>query len=316
MKRFAQKVKNDFLYGAVVCIVGVHRLLPRSVGVLFFELIAALIYCFPTRERTFTVRNLRMIFKDRWPEKKIRSTARGVYRELGKNAFDALFFARCDKKRLERYIVCDDLSEFRRAYCLGKGVMSITAHCGCFEMLLHYFAAQGFSSFAIGKKIYDERLDRLVTRLRSGPNITYLYRSENLRTMLTLLRQGKLMGALIDQDTNVDGVFAHFCGKTAYTPFAPIKIAMRYDIPVFVVTTVREKNMHRIFVSSRVVLQKTGDETRDLVQNVETVNALISRTILDYPAQWVWMHRRWMRRPEEEKFKHIPNIETYEAVAQ
>jgi KDO2-lipid IV(A) lauroyltransferase len=123
------------------------------------------------------------------------------------------------------------------------------------------------------------------------------------------------MGALIDQDTKVDGVFAHFLGKLAYTPSAPVKLAMRYDIPVFVVTTARQENgIHRIFVSERITLRKSGDETRDLAKNVELVNGKISATILKYPAQWVWMHRRWRRQPEDEGYEDVPNIEKYEEI--
>jgi KDO2-lipid IV(A) lauroyltransferase len=309
---FIKRRKNDLIFAAVQCVLFVHRLLPRRLGLVVFEILGAVAYCFPNRERTRTVEHLRTIYSGQWPEKRVLSSARRVYRELGKNAFDAIYFARCNKKQLEKNVLCDDLDGFRQAYDRGKGVVAITAHCGCFEMLLHYFAAQGFRSFAIGKEVYDRRLDRLVTKMRSGPNIAYLYRSENPRAIIRLLKEGRLMGALIDQDTKVDGVFAHFLGRLAYTPSAPVKLAMRYDIPVFVVTTARRENgMHRIFVSERIVLQKSGDETRDLVKNVEVVNGLISGTIYKYPTQWVWMHRRWKRQPEDEGYEDVPNIEKY-----
>jgi len=309
---FIKRGKNDLIFAAVQCVLFVHRLLPRRLGLVVFEILGAVAYCFPNRERTRTLEHLRFIFSGQWPERKILSSARRVYRELGKNAFDAVYFARCDKKRMQKNVLCDDLGEFRRAYDLGKGVVAITAHCGCFEMLLHYFAAQGFSSFAIGKEVYDRRLDRLVTKMRSGPNITYIYSSENPRAIIRLLKEGKLMGALIDQDTKVDGVFAHFLGRLAYTPSAPVKLAMRYDIPVFVVTTARQENgMHHIFVSERIVLRKSEDETHDLVKNVEAVNNQITATIYKYPAQWVWMHRRRKRQPEDEGYEGVPNIEKY-----
>ncbi len=316
VRGFIKRGKNDLIFAAVRFVLFVHGVLPRKLGLAVFEILGDIAYCFPNRERTRTVEHLRSIFSAQWPEKKVLSLARRVYRELGKNAFDAIYFARCNKKQMEKNVLCDDLSEFRRAYDRGKGMVAITAHCGCFEMLLHYFAAQGFRSFAIGKEVYDRRLDRLVTKMRSGPNITYVYSSENPRAIIRLLKEGRLMGALIDQDTKVDGVFAHFLGKLAYTPSAPVKLAMRYDIPVFVVTTVRqEEGMHRIFISERIALQKSGDESRDLVKNVETVNSLISATISKYPAQWVWMHRRWQRQPEDEGYEDVPNIEKFEEVA-
>jgi KDO2-lipid IV(A) lauroyltransferase len=182
-------------------------------------------------------------------------------------------------------------------------------------MLLHYFAAQGFSCFAIGSRLYDARLDALVEKLRSGPNISYLHRSNNLRGMIKLLREGRVMGALIDQDTKVDGVFAHFLGRLAYTPSGAVKLARRYDIPVFVVTTARlAADKHRIFVSNEINLHETGNETEDCVRSIEQINGHISATIERFPSQWVWMHRRWNRRPENEETTAIPNIERYESV--
>jgi hypothetical protein len=79
------------------------------------------------------------------------------------------------------------------------------------------------------------------------------------------------------------------------------------------VTTVRQSDQtHRIMISKEIDLHTTGRETEDCVRGIETINAHISATIEQYPSQWVWMHRRWNRRPEDEKYRDIPNIERYE----
>jgi KDO2-lipid IV(A) lauroyltransferase len=146
----------------------------------------------------------------------------------------------------------------------------------------------------------------------AGKNILYLHRSENPRAMLRLLKEGRLMGVLIDQDTHVDGVFAHFLGNLAYTPYGAIKLAQRYGIPVFAVTTIRQADQtHRIIISKEIDVHATGREMEDCVRGIEMINNHISATIRQYPAQWVWMHDRWSRRPENEAFRGIPNIENY-----
>ena len=307
-----KRLKNDCVYAAAVGLLCGHRLLPRRLGLMLFETIGAIAFCFPNRERKLTIEHLRMVFGERWTDKQVMRCARKVYADLGKNAFDALYFARLNSAGLARHIDCDDVTSFRGAFEKGKGVMAITAHCGCFEMLLHYFAGQGFPCFAIGSRLYDHRLDALVARLRSGPNSMYLHRSNNLRDMIRLLKEGRVMGALIDQDTKVDGVFAHFMGRLAYTPWGAVKLARHYDIPVFVVTTARVTGeKHRIFVSKEIDLRPTGNETEDCVKAIETINGHISTTIERFPSQWVWMHRRWNRRPEDEGNKEIPSIERY-----
>jgi KDO2-lipid IV(A) lauroyltransferase len=186
----------------------------------------------------------------------------------------------------------------------------VVAHTGCFEMLLKYFASQGFGCFAIGRELYDARIDALVRKHRSGENVVYLHRSENLRKFLKLLGEGRLFGVLIDQDTKVDGVFAHFLDRLAYTPSGTVKLAMRLDLPVFVVTTARQENdMHRIFVRE-IKLASGDDTTRDLLRNVEKINAVIGETIKSFPDQWVWMHRRWRHTPADKGYENIPSIES------
>jgi Kdo2-lipid IVA lauroyltransferase/acyltransferase len=309
LKRF----KNDSLYTAIICLVRLHGIMPRKFGLVFAAVLGKLVFLLPIKDKKLTMRHLGEIFGEKWTEKRIRSCAAGVYSNLGRNAFDALYVQKLDKKRFESLVRCDDLGEFGEAYRRGRGLMAITAHCGCFEMLLHYFAIRGFSCFAIGSRLYDERLDRMVAGFRSGPGIEYLHRSDNLRGMIRLLKQGRVMGALVDQDTKVDGVFAHFLGRLAYTPSGVVRLARRNDIPVFVVTTARQKdNTHRIFVSREIKLHVYKDETEDVVKAIEIINGHISATVEKFPDQWVWMHRRWKKRPDDEKFGNIPNIENYE----
>ncbi len=293
-------------------LIACHRFLPRRLGLMIFGGIGKIAFYLPHRERMRTIEHLRCVFGDQWTQKKINRCGRSVYSDLGKNAFDALFFSRLDKKRLERYVRYDDLAEFRQAYARGRGGMIVTAHCGCFEMLLHFFAAMGFPSFAIGSRLYDGRLDALAAKLRSGENILYLHRSDSPRAMLRLLKAGRLMGVLIDQDTNVDGVFTHFLGRLAYTPSGAVKMARRYGIPVFAVTTARQSDRtHRIMISKEIRLHATGDEIEDCVRAIEEINAHISATIFNYPSQWVWMHNRWSRRPDDQALQDVPNVERF-----
>jgi KDO2-lipid IV(A) lauroyltransferase len=123
-------------------------------------------------------------------------------------------------------------------------------------------------------------------------------RSESPRKIIRWLSDGFAFGVLIDQDTRVDGVFAPFLGLPAYTPSAPIRMAMKLKVPVVVATTVRQPDdTHYCFISKTLDLADSGNFDRDLVTNVTMANDLICKTITAYPDQWVWMHRRWKTKP-------------------
>jgi KDO2-lipid IV(A) lauroyltransferase len=296
----AKFIKNSAIYLGAKIAFAAALLLPRSLGLRLFGAAGRLAFLVPNREKTRTLEHLRLIFGTSWTEDKIRRTARSVYASLGRNLFDAVKLSRSSETTFNAVVRHDDLAGFKKAFDLGRGVIVITAHVGCFELLLHFFARHGFKSFAIGQRSFDLRLDRLIRAIRSGEDIDYMDRTESPRKILRWLQEGKAFGVLIDQDTRVEGVFADFLGLQAYTPSGPVRMAMRFRIPVIVATTARQPdNTHYVYLSRILEFADTGDFEKDLLTNVQQANDLICATIMRFPEQWVWMHRRWKTRPPQ-----------------
>jgi KDO2-lipid IV(A) lauroyltransferase len=274
-------------------------MMPRRLGLVLFSFLGMSFYYISYRERNRTLHHLRFIYGQEWSERKIKTVAVQVFKNSGKNLFDAVNLGTFNEEKLDKVVSTDSLDEFKQAYDKGKGVIGIVAHVGCFEMLLHFFSLKGMKSFAIGRKFKNAKVDEVVRAMRSGPDIEYMDRSENSRKVIRFLQQGRVMGALIDQDTKVEGVFADFLGKTAFTPSGPMHLAMKFNIPVFVVTTARMSgDKHHVFVSEQLSLDDTGNFEADLVSNVQKANDIISGAIRKNPEQWVWMHKRWATKPE------------------
>lgn len=296
-RKNSRKLRHDLLFFAAKVGYWLALKMPRRSGLFLFGITGKLIFLFPGIDRKRTIEHLCFIYGNRWNKKQIISTASNVYGNIAKNLFDAIHLSQMDAAQLKTVVSCDPVDELKKEYDRGKGIIIITSHSGCFEMLLHYFPAIGFKCFAIGRKMFDQRLEELVRQTRAGKEIVYLDRSEGTRKMIRLLAEGRFFGVLIDQDTSVEGVWADFLGHSAFTPSGPIKLAMKFDIPVFVITTARiDEQRHHIFISEKVDMAQTNDFETDLRTNVTKVNSLICRTIDRYPSQWVWMHRRWLHQ--------------------
>lgn len=271
---------------------------PRTFGLWLFGSLAKIVFLFPNREKTRTLDHLRLVFGQSWTTDAIHKTARDVYIALGKNIFDAVKLSHAPEPVFNNLVKHDDLSGFQKSFDLGRGMIVITAHVGCFEMLLHFFARHGYKSLTVGKRSFDLRLDGLIRSIRSGEDIEYMDRSESPRKIVRWLKDGNAFGVLIDQDTKVEGVFAPFLGIPAYTPSAPVRMAMHFKVPAIVATTVRlPDNTHYVFLSDVLKFNDTGNFEKDLVTNVTMANDLIGKTIMKFPDQWVWMHRRWKTNP-------------------
>ncbi len=289
------------------------HILPRKPGLALFGFIGRLVYLIPTKDTKRTLAHLTRIYGGTWTAKQIQRTAVAVYHAIGKNLFDALYLSRCSNEKFNAIVTNVGFSPMQEAYARGKGFVAITSHLGCYEMNVQLLARNGLRCLTIGQELFDKRVDRLIVAMRQRNNITYLYRDRSSREVLRFLKTGGVLGALLDQDTYGDGVFARFLGIPAYTPSGPVRIAMRYDIPVFAGYSARQKDdTHCIYFSEQIPLENTGNFDRDLVVNIQKVNDFLCEGIRKYPEQWVWMHRRWKRKPSDERYKNVPDIERYE----
>ena len=158
---------------------------------------------------------------------------------------------------------------------------------------------KGYPTYVVGRQLNNPGLDRLVTVNRARAGIRNIVRGQSTRAILRALRQGGMVGFLIDQDTKVEGVFVDFFGRPAYTPVGPVVLARKTGAPIVPAAIHREADdTHHVVVREAIPLVRTGNEREDRRVNTERCSKALERFIREHPTQWVWMHRRWKRRPE------------------
>jgi KDO2-lipid IV(A) lauroyltransferase len=104
-------------------------------------------------------------------------------------------------------------------------------------------------------------------------------------------------------DQGVKGMastYVPFFGRLAKTPRGPGVFALRLGVPLVVGTAIRLPNgKYRALVEPVDVID-TGDREQDVDAVVARYTAVLERWVRTYPEQYLWQHRRWKRRPEEE----------------
>lgn len=271
-------------------------MLPRKFAIRSLGCMGTLCYYLIASERKKVLRHLEWIFGEKWQREKIKKTGRAVFANLGRNMVDVIQYkTKGSDSFFNQHVRLEGWENFEEAHKKGKGVVCLANHIGAFEILHHFLAWKGYSVCVTGTQIYDPRLNRLLVENRSGPNIVYVERgTDSAREIIRFLREGKLFGVLLDQDTKVEGVFAPFLGKIAYTPSAPVKLAMKTGAAIvpFVIRIMTDFK-HKITIAPEIQLEDTNRFEQDLVANVTKCNDVISGWICETPDQWVWMHERW-----------------------
>jgi KDO2-lipid IV(A) lauroyltransferase len=209
--------------------------------------------------------------------------------------------------RLEEYVSFVDGAEQRLKEIMaqGRGLIMVSGHIGNWELLARRVVRAGVPCATIAKASNDPKLGALIARFRSEGDFEVLLRDDpgTGRAIIRCIRQGKLLGLLIDQDTQVQGVFVPFFGREAWTPRAAGDLALRLKAPVAVIWSRRRGprpgDGHELSVVHVPYDAEAPDRDAESVRVTTACTAILERAIRERPNEWVWMHERWRRRPEE-----------------
>ncbi len=293
-KPLRKRLKNWLLYQFIRGLIGFVRLLPRRAALWFFASMGSLAFGLIKKERKKTKRHLHLAFGATHTEAEIHELARETFRALGRNAAEAIRLPQLLREGLENYIHFRGREHLDRARARGKGVLCLTGHVGCWE-LVAAFVAQHYPLAVVAATLYDPRLDEMLLRQREQAGYQTFPRSAaGTKAILRWFRAGGLLGILIDQDTRVDGEFVDFFGRPAYTPAGMVLLAERTGAALVPIAIhMNEDFTHTVEARPEISLQNTGDARADRIANVLRCSKAVEAFIREHPTQWVWMHERW-----------------------
>jgi KDO2-lipid IV(A) lauroyltransferase len=299
-KPIGKRIKNWFLYRLITSIISLLNLLPRDIAISVGATLGRLAYLLIRDARRRTQRNLRVAFGNQLDDRYIRKLARRVFENVAKNVADAVRLKKMRWEDVERITEIEGLEYFDEAYRAGKGVIGFTGHIGNFELMAAYFSLRGYKLSVIGREVYDPRLDRLLVKNRESVGLENIPTSAGVKPILRVLRAGKFLGVLADQDSSrVRGVFVNFFGRTARTPVGPVLLAYKTDSPIIPMAIVRRyRNRYKIIIKPQVELAFSEDREKDILDVTQRCTQVLESIIREHPDQWLWMHDRWKSRPQ------------------
>jgi len=202
--------------------------------------------------------------------------------------------------RASGYVGMEGEEHLRAAIEGGRGAVVVTGHCGNWELLAAAIAERGWPVSVVARKVNDERFDALVRRFRGERGMEILDRDHPrfLAQVREALARNRLVGILMDQDSRGAGVFVPFFGRLAHTPPGPAMIVLRQKVPVLSAFIRRRPEGGHVITIRPVPLDGDAPGARRIEALTARCTAEIEAAIRRAPAEWVWWHERWRRRPE------------------
>ena len=289
------------VFALVMVLFGVISFLPRPLAYFFCESLAAGVCVIDFRHRKTGLVNLEIAFPEKslkW-RKQILSKS---YRQIGTHVVELSRLHRMSPEELRtRVRKRKSYTNYYQAINQGKGLIFLTAHLGCWELLSTGHSVHGYKLHALVRPLDNPCLDEWHTRARTRFGTGIIEKRNALKQMLPVLRRREEIGILLDQNVQEkDGVFVPLFGKPAATSAGLVAVAMKTKCPVitsFIMPDSR-KGYYNIIMGEQLEFVDTGDRKQDLLTNTALCNRALEKAIRRYPEGWLWGHRRFKTQPD------------------
>jgi len=300
LRRARRRLKNATVFRLTRGAIWLLKRLPLDTALRLADGVGELTFRFLRRTRQLALTHIEMALGDELSAAGRERIVRASFRNVARSFCE---IARLDEIRphLGEYVDAEGWQHMEAVLASGKGAIAITGHIGNWEILAAYCAQRGVPVAAIARRIYEPRLNQMLVDLRAASGVkTILRESPNAsREILSVLKAGGVLAMLIDQDVNkVPSVAVSFLGQTARTPIAAAALAIRRNVPVLPIFAQRRSaGGHRVVVRPPLRFTPTGNRNQDIGTLTRMCNEAIEENIRKNPAEWVWWHRRWRRKP-------------------
>jgi KDO2-lipid IV(A) lauroyltransferase len=221
------------------------------------------------------------------------TSLKAAIREAGKNLMELPFIWCASPARVLRTATIENWELVQNALDAKKGVIFLTPHLGCFEIVAQTIAAKTRLT-VLYRPPRKSALKPLIEGARARENL--LLAPANLsgvRMMLKALKKGEAIGLLPDQvPQEGEGVWANFFSKQAYTMTLSAKLQTMTGAPIILTYAERLPNGRGYVVRfSAFDASLEGDAT----QQATAINTAMEQLIARSPAQYFWSYNRYKK---------------------
>ncbi len=279
------------MWCAVGLLVAMGRL-PWALQRLLGRAIGALAHALAGSRRHAARVNLRLCFPE-LDEAAREDLLRASFRDFGIGLFE---FARAwwgDVATMRREVVIENLERLHDARADGRGVLMVSGHFMTLEMCGRLLCDHAPLA-GMYRRYRDPVMEWAVKRGRLR-YAAAMFTNDEIRPAMRHLKQGGILWYAPDQDMRgKDTVFAPFFGVPAATITATHQFARLTGCAVVPFFHRREGARYVLRIGEPLADFPSDDAAVDSAR----VNAAIEAMVREAPTQYLWIHRRFKRRPE------------------
>lgn len=280
------------------------RALPFPLAFRVGEGIGWLLYHCDRHHRRVGLLNLSIAFPHK-SKAEHHSILRKSLLNLGRMVAEFCHMYTLTPETIHERIEFTDFAQWREIVTKAQetGAVILTAHFGNWELLAYSHAHYGFPIRIIHRPLRNPLVDAIIVRERERSGNKVIRKTAAGMEVFRALRQKSFVAVAIDQNSSGRmGLFVPFFSRLASTSSGAAGLVLASGVPVIPAFPIRENGTwrHRIVVGPPVEAVRTGNQEEDLRLLTEKFSAIVQQMVEQYPDHWLWIHKRWKRRPQGE----------------
>jgi KDO2-lipid IV(A) lauroyltransferase len=269
--------------------------------------LAWLIYKLDRRHRLVAADNLRHAFGIGDEAERDR-LVRAVYRHFCTMLMEIIHLPRMlHPHNWKRHLKILDHRPIVDLMLSGRPVLVVSGHFGNWELGGYVLALFGFRTHAIARPLDNPYVDAFLRRFREHTGQKVLDKHGDFDAMQQVLAGNGTMLTLGDQDAGQKGQFVDFFGRPASTHKAVALLALKYNVPLIVLTSTRVQSGDDWRYEARagdIILPEEYEGRSDAVPAItRRFTSALESLIRRAPEQYFWLHRRWKHQPLKSRRK-------------
>ncbi|UCH10475.1 MAG: lysophospholipid acyltransferase family protein [Fidelibacterota bacterium] len=269
--------------------------MPRPWALALGRLLGRGLYLFFPYRKDVARDNLRLAFPE-FTNQQRRTILYRTYQHFGMVLIDFLRIPTLSLQNLEALIQMDD-TQLREVHERGGGALIMSGHLGNWELMARKLVSRRYPLTAV---MVPQRGagGAFVQAIRDRIGCEYIPKKTSTRQMLRLLKEGRFLGLVGDQDARKSGVWVSLFGRPSSRPRGSAVFALQTGAPIIVGWCLLQKD-RRYHLQFKSISTENLPAYRD--QAIQTLTqrytSALETAIRQHPEQYFWFHRMWKTRP-------------------
>ncbi|MBF0478620.1 MAG: mitochondrial fission ELM1 family protein [Candidatus Omnitrophica bacterium] len=268
--------------------------LPVKIALIVGRGMGHVAYWTNSKKRRLCYYNLKQAFGETKTPKELHALVKAFFIQFGQNIIEFLRFPILNSKNFHELIEINGIEEARKILDRGHGLLFFAMHLGNWELAS---ALAGFLGFRYKIMVNPHKrypkLNALLNEYRTKHGAVSLSTGMGPRDFIKALKSNHSTGIVIDQG-GADGFRVPFFGRTASMSTGGVRLALKYDVPVCMVSITRLKNGRNYFkMFPEIKMINTGDLQKDIETNLRLCVKTMEDSIRSRPHEYLWTYRVW-----------------------